>query len=119
MTDGDMDAIFRRLLMLVAKAGLPSVEESTCYATPALKVVGKAFVSVKNGETIVLSLPIEDKEHLIEMAPDIYYQTDHYRGWPSLPVWATAIGDDELQQRLVEAWRFRAPRKMITAFDAR
>ncbi|MEZ2132564.1 MULTISPECIES: MmcQ/YjbR family DNA-binding protein [unclassified Sinorhizobium] len=119
MTDSDMDAILRRLLALVAKAGLPGVEESTSYGRPALKVGGRAFVSVRNGETIVLSLPIEDKEHLIEMAPDIYYQTDHYRGWPSLPLWAAAIGDDELQQRLVEAWRFRAPRKVIAAFDAR
>jgi hypothetical protein len=73
-------------------------------------------VSVKNAETIVLSIPIEDKEPLIEMAPEIYYQTDHYRGWPSLPLRAAAIGDEELKQRLVEAWRFRAPRKLRATF---
>jgi hypothetical protein len=117
MTDAGTDAIFDRLRRLAAEAGLPEIEIGTSYGTPALKVGGKAFVSVKNAETIVLSIPIEDKEPLIEMAPEIYYQTDHYRGWPSLPLRAAAIGDEELGRRLVEAWRFRAPRKLRAAFD--
>jgi hypothetical protein len=29
---------------------------------------------------------------------------------------AAAIGDEELKQRLVEAWRFRAPRKLRATF---
>jgi hypothetical protein len=116
MTIGDFDTIFGRLQRLAAEAGLPEVEIGTSYGTPALKVGGKAFVSVKNAETIVLSIPIEDKEPLIEIAPGIYYQTDHYRGWPSLPLRAAAIGDEELKQRLVEAWRFRAPRKLRATF---
>ncbi len=113
----DAEQLFRRLQRLAAEAGLPEVEFGTSYNTPALKVGGKAFVSVKNAETIVLSIPIEDKERLIEMAPDIYYQTDHYVGWPSLPVRAATIGDDELRRRLVDAWRFRAPRKLRSVFD--
>ncbi|TCL76021.1 MmcQ/YjbR family DNA-binding protein [Rhizobium sp. BK251] len=113
----DIDAIFRRLQGLVAEAGLPGVEEGTSYGTPALKVGGKAFVSVKNADTIVLSIPIDDKERLIEMAPEIYFQTDHYRGWPSLPVRVTAVGDDELRVRLIDAWRFRAPRKLAASFS--
>jgi hypothetical protein len=117
MTSADIDVIFDRLQRLATEAGLPDVEIGTSYGTPALKVGGKAFVSVKNAETIVLSIPIEDKEPLIEMAPEIYFQTDHYRGWPSLPLRAAAIGDEELKQRLVEAWRFRAPRKLRTVFD--
>lgn len=56
-------------------------------------------------------IAIDEKERLIEMAPDIYFQTDHYRGWPSLPVRINEISDDELKMRLVAAWRFRAPKK--------
>jgi len=112
-----IDTIFERLKRLAAEAGLPEVEEASHYGTPALKVGGKAFVSVKNDETIVLSIPIDEKERLIEMAPDIYFQTDHYRGWPSLPVRIDAIGDEELRDRLVAAWRFRAPKKLAAAYN--
>ena len=113
-----MDSIFTRLIRLAGEAGLPGVEESTTYGNPALKVSGKAFVSVKNNETLVLSIAIPDKEHLLEMAPEIYFQTAHYKGWPSLPVRAAAIGDDELRQRLVNAWLFRAPKKLAATYRA-
>jgi len=113
-----MDDIFTRLIRLAGEAGLPGVEQSTTYGNPALKVGGKAFVSVKNNETLVLSIAISDKEHLLEMAPEIYFQTDHYKGWPSLPVRAAAIGDDELRQRLVNAWLFRAPKKLAATYRA-
>lgn len=114
----DTGDILQRLLRRVSAARLPHVEISTHYGLPALKVGGKAFVSIKSTETIVLSLPVDRKEQLIEMAPEIYFQSDHYIGWPSLPVRIAKIGDTELQVRLVEAWRFRAPKKLRTAVDA-
>lgn len=108
----DVDAIFQRLKRLTAEAGLPDVEESTSYGNPALKVGGKSFVAVKNAETIVISISLDDKEHLLEMAPDVYFQTDHYVGWPHLPVRAAVIGDEELRLRLIGAWLFRAPKNL-------
>ncbi|MDL2402224.1 MmcQ/YjbR family DNA-binding protein [Rhizobium mayense] len=113
-----IDAISQRLQRVAAEARLPEVEVSSHYGTPALKVGGKAFVSIKNDETIVLALPIDRKEQLIEMAPEIYFQSDHYVGWPSLPTRIAAIGDDELKFRLIEAWQFRASKKLRVAFDA-
>jgi hypothetical protein len=113
---GQMNLIFERLKRLASDAGLPGVEDGTAYGNPALKVAGKQFVSVKNNETIVLSIALDHKEHLLEMAPDIYFQTDHYVGWASLPLRAAAIGDDELQQRLIDAWLFRAPKKLAATF---
>ncbi len=115
MTDS-VDMIFARLKRLAAEAELPDVEESTSYGNPALKVGGKSFVAVKNNETIVISISIDDKERLIEMAPEIYYQTDHYVGWPHLPLRAGAISDAELKERLIGAWRFRAPKKIAARF---
>jgi hypothetical protein len=112
----DIDTIAERVQRLIAQAGLPAVEPGLHYGLPAFKVGGKAFVTVKNNEAIVLSLPIDRKEQLMEMAPEIYFQTDHYVGWPSLPLRITAIGDEELQLRLIEAWRYRAPKKLVAAF---
>jgi hypothetical protein len=118
MSDTGSNLLFARIQKLAADARLPGVELGTSYNNPSLKVGGKSFVIVKNAETIVLSIPIEDKERLIEMAPEIYYQTDHYVGWPYVPVRAAVIGDDELRRRLVDAWRFRAPGKLRSAFKA-
>ncbi|MBC2806543.1 hypothetical protein ELI49_05055 [Rhizobium ruizarguesonis] len=112
----DVDAIFERLKRLAAEAALPDVEESTSYGNPALKVGGKSFVAVKNAETIVISISLDDKDHLLEMAPDVYFQTDHYVGWPHLPVRAAVIGDEELRLRLIGAWLFRAPKKLAAGF---
>ncbi|MGK9050321.1 MmcQ/YjbR family DNA-binding protein [Neorhizobium petrolearium] len=113
----DVDSIFERLKTLAAEACLPGIEEASHYGQPALKVGGKAFVSVKNDETIVLAIPIEEKERLMEMAPDIYFQTDHYRGWPSLPARVDLIGDDELKVRLAAAWRYKAPKKLAATYQ--
>ncbi|CCM74757.1 MmcQ/YjbR family DNA-binding protein [Rhizobium mesoamericanum] len=112
-----VDTIFARLKRLSVEANLPDVEQSTSYGNPALKVGGKAFVVVKNNETIVLSISIDDKERLIEMAPDIYYQTSHYIGWPSMPLRAAMISDAELKERLIGAWRFRAPKRLAVNFQ--
>jgi hypothetical protein len=115
MTD-DVDAIFRRLKWLAAEAGLPGIEESTSYGDPALKVGGKGFAVVKNDETVVVSIAIDHKEHLLAMAPEIYFQTAHYVGWPHLPLRIAVIGDEELRQRLIDAWLFRAPKKLAATY---
>ncbi|MBB6483070.1 MmcQ/YjbR family DNA-binding protein [Rhizobium lusitanum] len=112
----DLGTIYERLQRLVSNARLPEVEPGTHYGLPAFKVGGKAFATVKNNETIVLALPIDRKEQLIEMTPEIYFQTDHYVGWPALPLRIDTIEDEELELRLIEAWRYRAPKKLLARF---
>lgn len=104
-----------RLLKLVRKLGLPEVELSTSYGDPSLKVRGKAMVTVKADDVLYLGCPIEAKEMLMEAAPEIYYQTDHYKGWPGLLVRLAVISDEELSLRLEDAWRHRAPKKLAAA----
>ena len=55
---------------------------------------------------------------LLRAAPDIYFETEHYRGWPSLPVRLGRIGDDELRRRPETAWLRQAPRKLVEAWNA-
>jgi hypothetical protein len=112
----DLEMIFARLLRLAVEAGLPGVEESTSYGNKALKVGGKSFVAVKDRETIVISIALDAKEALLEMAPAIYFQTPHYVGWQYLPVRIDAIGDAELTDRLIGAWLLRAPKKLAATF---
>jgi hypothetical protein len=63
-------------------AGLPEITEGSWYGTPALKASGKGICRIKDAYTVALMCPIEDKALLMEAAPDIYFETDHYKGWP-------------------------------------
>jgi hypothetical protein len=108
---GDTLAALARLR--AAAAGLPEVEESTSYGKPALKLRKKFLCGVKDADTVVLMCPIEEKELLIEAAPEFYFETDHYKGWPAILVRIHLIPLDELALRLSRAWHMQAPKSLL------
>jgi hypothetical protein len=108
----------RRMLRLCHELGLPEVVESTSYGAPSLKVKAKNFASVRGPQEMVLHCPLEQKDLLMEMAPHIYWQTDHFKGWPGLLVRLDVIDDEELKLRLEDAWRFRAPKRLADRYAA-
>jgi hypothetical protein len=110
------ETAYQRLARLVRAAGLPEVVEATSYGRPALKVAGKGFTGYRGEDAIPISIPSELKEMLLAAAPEIYYETDHYKGWPWLLVRMSAISDEELTQRLIDAWSFRAPKRLADSF---
>jgi len=64
---------------------LPGVEESTSYGTPALKVKKKLLVRLKeDGTTIVLLVGFDQRDILMQVDPETFSITDHYRGYPSV-----------------------------------
>lgn len=105
-----------RLHRLYRALALPKVTEGTSYGQPALQVRGKTFVSLKEAGQMVLHCPLEQKELLLEMAPDIYWQTEHFKGWPALLVRLDVISDAKLSLRLTEAWRRRVPKRLAAAY---
>ena len=96
-----------------AAAGLPEVEESPSYGKPALKLRKKFLCGVKDADTVVLMCPLEDKELLIEAAPELYFETAHYKGWPAVLVRIHLIPLDELALRLRRAWQMQAPKSLM------
>jgi hypothetical protein len=103
---------------LAAAAHLPGIEQSTTYGSPAVKVHGKTMAAIKDPNTLYLRCAMEDKEMLFASAPEIYYETDHYKGWPGLLVRLNKITKKELTVRLERAWRLQAPAKVVKAYDA-
>ena len=101
----DIETAFARVRDIALARGLPGIQEGTSYGTPALRVVRKPLARMKDAETLVLMCAIEEKELLMEAAPEIYYQTDHYKGWPALLIRLAAISDEELGHRIETAWR--------------
>lgn len=103
--------------LLSAAAGLPGVVEATSYGTPSLQVGRKFLCRVKDPATIVLMCPLGEKEMLLEAAPDIFFETDHYRGWPAILVRIERIAPDELRHRLRRAYLMQAPAKLAKQLE--
>lgn len=93
---------------------LPEVVEDVWYRTPALKVRGKAFVRLKeDGASVVFLLEsVDEQEHLIASRPDVYFITDHYRGYPAVLARLSALTVAECRLRLEDAWRLKAPKSL-------
>ncbi len=113
-----LSAAFARVEQAAAGTGLAEVTTGTSYGTPALLVRGRSFCRMKDEGTLVLLCPLEHKELLMEMAPDIYFETDHYKGWPAVLIRLDAIGDKELAARLEDGWRHRAPARLAATRPA-
>ena len=108
----DLDAAFARIEALATTRGLPGLARSTSYGTPALKVADKSFCRLKDAQTLVLLCPAEQKTLLMEISPEVYFETDHYVGWPAVLIRLDVIADEELSLRLEDAWRSKAPKKL-------
>ena len=98
---------------------LPEVVEDIWFRTPALKVRGKSFVRLKeDGKSVVFLLAsVEEQEILIEAQKEIYFITDHYKGWPAVLARLGKLRTRECRFRLEQAWRLKAPKKLAQQFD--
>ena len=106
-----------RRKLLAALDGLPEVTEGTSYGYPAFKVGKKFLCRFKNAGTLVVTCPLEEKEMLMAAAPAIYFETDHYRGWPAVLVRFEEIEADDLRHRLLRAWMVQAPKRLVREFQ--
>lgn len=111
------EADFDRMVRLCREAGLPDVTIGTSYDAPALRARDKAFATLKEDKCMVLNCGHEQKAFLLEMAPETYWVTEHFKYWPGLMVRLDMISDRELQGRLIDAWKLRMTRKQIADYE--
>jgi hypothetical protein len=100
---------------------LPEVVEDVWFRTPALKVRGRAFVRLKeDGKSVVFLLDsVDEQEALIEAFPEIYFITDHYRGYPAVLARLAALRAPECRLRLAQGYRLKAPKSLLVGKTAR
>ena len=92
-------------VVLDAARTLPGVEQSTTWGTDALKVHGRllacrAIHKSAEPNSIVVKIPIDQREELIAAEPDVYYLTEHYVNFPSVLVRLSKINRDALRDLL-------------------
>lgn len=94
---------------------LPEVETSTSYGTPALKVGRRLLTRLRpeDESLVLLDVPIDEREMLIEADPDVFHTTPHYRDYPAVLARLSAIAPDTLRAFLDRRWRNIAPKRAL------
>lgn len=97
----------------------PGVEASTSYGTPALKVKGKLLARLKeDGDSLVLrGIDSDERQWLIDDQPEVFYITDHYRGWPMVLARLSKAERAVIERMLLRSWKQIAPRKLVQSFE--
>jgi hypothetical protein len=114
-----------------AALALPGTVEDTAGhdGTMAWKVDGKLFVwerplrksdlaalgdGAPTGPILGARVPDEGaKWALCETEPEIFFTTPHFTGYPAVLLRLDVIGVDELTEVIHEAWRARAPKRLL------
>jgi hypothetical protein len=61
---------------------------------------------------IAIRCAMARKELLLEAAPDVFFQDDHYRGYPAVLVRLAAADEAQVASLLLEGWKIQAPRAL-------
>jgi len=90
---------------------LPDVEATTKYdGSPVLKVDGMFMAGLATHpsaepDTLVVRAGLEERDRLVEDAPETYYLTDYYRSYPLVLVRLSCVEPDALHDLLSVSWR--------------
>jgi hypothetical protein len=89
---------------------LPAVVVSTSYGTAALKVGKKLMARLKeDGASVVfITDGTDEQQALIDAKPEVYFITDHYRGYGAVLARLAKLAVGEARVRLERAWELQA-----------
>ncbi len=98
---------------------LPETIERPSYGTPGFRVRDKLFARMREeGDVLVLwCAEVGEKELLIGSEPKKFFTTPHYDGHASVLVRLPAVDRAELRELLMDAWRRRAPKRLVAEVD--
>jgi hypothetical protein len=98
---------------------LPATTEKPSYGTPGFRVKDRLFARVHDlpATLVVWVTDMDEKEALLAAAPDTFFETPHYDGYPMVLVHLDAIDDTELTEVITDSWRARAPRRLLAELD--
>lgn len=114
-SDGVTAAQFKKIALSFAEA-----HEKQSYGSPAVFVAKKFFTRLRKEDNSAV-LIVHDMEHrnmMLELDPQTYHITAHYKDYPAVLVRMERISADELKIMLERRWRQIAPKKVLRDFDA-
>lgn len=97
--------------------GFPDTAEGTSYGYPSYKAAGKFFTRVRDSdESLVVYVDsIDERELLIEMDPETFHLTDHYKSYPIVLARIATVDPKWVRAMLARRWRALVPKKLSKA----
>lgn len=98
---------------------LPATTEKLSYGMPGFRVKDRLFARIREeGELLVVWVAdLDEKDVLLAADPEKFTTTPHYDGHPMVLVRMAAVDEDELRELLTDAWRVRAPERLLAKFE--
>jgi hypothetical protein len=113
-------------------SGLPETSEGSAYGMRAWRVRKKLVVwerplrksdlralgaAAPDGPILgAIMAHVLDKDILIARAPDIYFTTPHFDGYPAILVQLERISVPELESLIEDAWVRQAPKRLAKEY---
>jgi hypothetical protein len=102
--------------VLAIGRSLPGVDVATAWGQPALKANGRTIAcraahSSAEPDSLIVMMPVAERDALVEEAPEIYYLKPHYVGHPCVLVRLARIHPDALRDLLAGARRHAAAKR--------
>lgn len=98
---------------------LPGVEDAVSWGQPNLKAHGKMWVWWSPTEHApVFKTTFEEREFLIEVDPDTFFFTPHYKSWPLILARPDKVDLDWVRANLMRVWRAQAKKTFLKKWDA-
>jgi hypothetical protein len=99
--------------------GLPGTAEVASRGTHSFTVRKTLFLRLmEDGETLLLRTDAYERDHLLATAPAVFHVTSEIREHPWVLVRLAAADPAQLRGLVQDAWRRRAPRRLVERFDA-
>ena len=96
----------------------PGALEKPSHGRTAVFIEKKFFTRLREDGSIVMRVDeIEQRDMMLELDPDTYFITNHYRNWPVILVRMAKISPGELKFMLERRWRQIAPRTLVREAD--
>jgi hypothetical protein len=97
---------------------LPQAEEGSHYGTPAFRVRGRLFARLREDGTMAVRVDRGYRDVLVNAGPDRFFVTPHYQDYPWMLVRLEAVGPQELDDLLADAWAEVAPKRLAATLLA-
>lgn len=98
----------------------PEVAEASSYGEPSLKVRKRllARYRLNDNSIVLLDVPQDEREHLIDLMPDAFFCEAHYDGYDIVLARLEHVRPEVIERILERRWRNSATKRAITDFDA-
>jgi hypothetical protein len=88
------------------------------FAWPWMERLDPRKARVPNPDVIGVRVANElEKQALLSLDPAVFFTEPHYNGYPAVLVRLPAISLDLLEKVLTDAWRCRAPKKLLANLE--